>query len=582
MQINEIQINGFGKLKNKNIKLNNGINLIHGKNETGKSTLADFIRIIFYGISKNKNGKAYSDYEKYLPWGSGDFAGKIDYTIYDEKYTLTRDFSKNKSIIYDASGNDINDLFIKTKSKGNNIGFEQLGIDEETFVNSSLIRQNQIAVDSMSQNEVIQKLGNAIQTGDESLSYDEILKKMEKILYDEVGTDRTSTKPKYLLKRDIARLEFNVSSLESNRQRSELIREAKDKLEQEIADEKIELEEFKKISEIDNKYEKEIQEENVKFEIEQKEKNKIKEQKEKIRIICKIVDAVMIAAVFIALIAILASRGLYLFIPLAIILCVAGEVIDYKFSFKEEIDADAGYFDQVLEDIKKKRRKELLNVEKNGIVKNATEMTSLEIKKTIGDIESQINNNILEIHKYKIEEDSLKENLGELNEAIEDLSYKKEEYTKLLEKEEMMDYAICKLREAYEDVKKTIIPKLEADIKYNVSKTTNGKYNNIKYNDNMGIVCENEYGEIIPIDRLSGGTIDQIYLGFRMAVADKYEGLPLIFDETFVNFDDERLTNILKTISDVASDRQVIILTCSKREKDILDNLKVKYNIVEL
>ena len=581
MQINEIQINGFGKIKNKNFKLNKGINLICGKNEAGKSTLADFIRIIFYGISKNKNGKQYSDYEKYLPWGNGDFVGKIEYSINDKKFSLTRDFSKNKAIIYDEFGNDITETFGKSKSKGSNIGLDQLGVDEETFVNSSLIRQSKIAVDGLEQNEIIQKLGNAIQTGDESLSYEEILKKMERQLYDEVGTDRTTTKPKFMLKRDVARLEYNVSSLESNRQRSDFIREAKERLEEEISKQQEELEEFKKVNDIYNKYDKEIQEENIKFEIEQKEKNNRHQQKEKIRKRNKIIDIVLIATLFIALIVMLFIHRMFIFIPLAIILCIVLEIVDYKFSFKEEIEADAGNFDQVLEDINKKKRKELLNVEKNGIIKNTTEMSSTELKKLLTEIEAKINNNVLEIHKYKLEEDSLKSNLGELNEAVEDLSYKKEEYSKLEEKESMMEYAIDKLKEAYEEVKKAIIPKLEDDIKYNISKTTNGKYNTIKYNDSLGIVCENEYGEIIPIDKLSGGTIDQMYLGFRMAVADKCEGLPLIFDETFVNFDDERLENVLKTISDVGDDRQVIILTCSNRERVILDKLKIQYNIVD-
>ena len=49
------------------MKLNNGINLIYGKNEDGKSTLLNFIRNSFYGISKNKEGKEISDYEKYKP-----------------------------------------------------------------------------------------------------------------------------------------------------------------------------------------------------------------------------------------------------------------------------------------------------------------------------------------------------------------------------------------------------------------------------------------------------------------------------------------------------------------------------------
>lgn len=68
MQIKELQINNFGKLKNKKIELKNGINIISGKNESGKSTLLKFITSMLYGISKNKNGKRISDYEKYTPW----------------------------------------------------------------------------------------------------------------------------------------------------------------------------------------------------------------------------------------------------------------------------------------------------------------------------------------------------------------------------------------------------------------------------------------------------------------------------------------------------------------------------------
>ena len=57
MQIKNMQINNFGKLKNKEIELANGINVIYGENESGKSTLLKFITSMFYGINKNKNGK---------------------------------------------------------------------------------------------------------------------------------------------------------------------------------------------------------------------------------------------------------------------------------------------------------------------------------------------------------------------------------------------------------------------------------------------------------------------------------------------------------------------------------------------
>ena len=47
MQIKKLQINNFGKLKNKNIELKNGINVVYGENESGKSTLLDFIISMF-------------------------------------------------------------------------------------------------------------------------------------------------------------------------------------------------------------------------------------------------------------------------------------------------------------------------------------------------------------------------------------------------------------------------------------------------------------------------------------------------------------------------------------------------------
>ena len=53
----DIKINSFGTLKNKEINLDKNVNIIYGKNESGKSTLLTYIKTAFYGISRNKNGK---------------------------------------------------------------------------------------------------------------------------------------------------------------------------------------------------------------------------------------------------------------------------------------------------------------------------------------------------------------------------------------------------------------------------------------------------------------------------------------------------------------------------------------------
>ena len=200
----------------------------------------------------------------------------------------------------------------------------------------------------------------------------------------------------------------------------------------------------------------------------------------------------------------------------------------------------------------------------------------------MSDLEKEINNNELESHKLKIEEESIKDKTNNFNEVVEDLEYNKEALDKVLQKEEVINLGIDILHDSYEEIKKKIIPSIEEDIKYTVSKTTNGKYTELKYNDKDGLVCKNEYGELTPLNKLSLGTIDQMYLGFRMAIADKYSNLPLIFDETFVYFDDDRLENILKTISDISNEKQIIILSCSERETRMLDKIKVKYKKINI
>ena len=92
MKINYLKINGFGKIKNKEIKLEKNINLIYGKNESGKSTLLKFIYCMIYGVSKNKNGKEISDFEKYKPWNGEEFSGKIKYELDNkEEYDIDED-----------------------------------------------------------------------------------------------------------------------------------------------------------------------------------------------------------------------------------------------------------------------------------------------------------------------------------------------------------------------------------------------------------------------------------------------------------------------------------------------------------
>lgn len=60
------------------------------------------------------------------------------------------------------------------------------------------------------------------------------------------------------------------------------------------------------------------------------------------------------------------------------------------------------------------------------------------------------------------------------------------------------------------------------------------------------------------------------------------ESMPIILDEAFAYYDEERLENILKYLNEECKDNQIIIFTCTNREKQILDKEKINYNLINL
>ena len=215
MRINNFKINGFGKLKDKQIDLKDGINIIYGENESGKSSILKFISAMFYGASKNKNGKDISDFDRYKPWISEEFSGKIDYTLDNgENFEVYREFKKKNPVIYNEQKEDISKTFMIDKTKGIDFFIEQTGIDEETFYSTMVTEQEGIKLSKSSQNSIIQKISNLVSTGNDNISYKKSLDKINKSQNEEVGTERTSQRPINLIQNKINKLMEKKEELE--------------------------------------------------------------------------------------------------------------------------------------------------------------------------------------------------------------------------------------------------------------------------------------------------------------------------------------------------------------------------------
>jgi hypothetical protein len=96
LRFQELRLNHFGKFHNKNLSLKNGINLIYGENEAGKSTIHSFIRGMLFGIEKSRGRASKEDlYTKYQPWDTQGFGGSMDFIAGDKKLRIIRNFDKN-------------------------------------------------------------------------------------------------------------------------------------------------------------------------------------------------------------------------------------------------------------------------------------------------------------------------------------------------------------------------------------------------------------------------------------------------------------------------------------------------------
>ena len=133
-------------------------------------------------------------------------------------------------------------------------------------------------------------------------------------------------------------------------------------------------------------------------------------------------------------------------------------------------------------------------------------------------------------------------------------------------------------------MKSEITPKFTKNLSNNINEISNGKYNNIKFIDGQGLIVELENGEYVNANRLSIGTIDQLYFSLRLSAIQEIakENMPIILDESFAFYDDLRLSNILRYFSKEFQQNHIIIFTCSKREKEILEKNGIEYNYIEL
>ena len=600
MEIKNIKINNYGTLKQKEINLENNINIIYGKNESGKSTLLNYLKNIFYGISKNKNGKEISDYEKYLPWVGEDFSGKIKYQLNNgNTFEIFRDFNKKNPIIFNQDLRDVSSDFKIDKKDGNQYFYEQTGIDEKTYISTIMSLQQEVVLNNQNQNILIQKLSNIMGTGEDKVSFQKAMERLNKKLVEEVGTSRTQDRPINIIQNRMEKVSSDLKTKKEVQKNKEMLQEKKDNLMEKLKN---------KIEEKNNLIKNSTK--NIKLNSEKN--NLIKNRKINYLIFGIIFILLFILNLFnFNLIKNKTINYLILFlIPVEIITFIFYLIKNKRIKNEENIEKEKINKElkekitilnseiNLLEEDTKKLEKEIkqekediifkFNLDKQDISKELEININIEEKDKI---EKELEYSNKKIVEYKLELNGLKYEENEVNDKLEDSISKEEEYENLQEQldelEEKNKYILATkelLEKAYEKMKNNVTPKFTQNLSNIASNISNGKYKKVIFDEEKGLVVELETGEYISANRLSIGTIDELYLSLRLSMLDEIssEKMPIILDEAFAYFDDERLKNCLIFLAEQSEKHQIIILTCSNRERQILDSVNIKYNLVEL
>lgn len=637
MKIISTNIQGFGKLKNTENIFGSRLNIVYGKNEAGKTTTHNFIKSMLFGMTKKKSRANLPTVVKYEPWIEKNiYKGELVFSYKNNTYTIKRQFVVNKEELV-VIDNETKNIIKNPELFLNNI---LSNLTETSFDNTISIGQLKSATEHGMVQELRKYIANLNTSGDMSINTIaaiEYLKQQKKNLINKQTKDATLnytrtlgnirnqehelTDEKYKNKIPDLNNKKNTNNLKI-KNNNQIIEKTQNEVD-------ISYDEFKNYG-FDNRQDIDT----LKIETEKfikeyyKLKNNIKIATKMILNIILILLSIVLTIIntmimvvsypqignvlniynisstfskYNVLLSKLQFPIIYLNILLyviALILFISGlvmiisdtqnggrldEIADVLSSvFYQHIHSNVvnnsninmfqKHIDEMyvlIDDINNKR-------EQIENLKSKNEEMLDEQEKILREIQDQ------QRIQYEIEKKI--ERINSLKEESERLKKEISNNDNLQREIDSINLSIDMLNELSNKVKVMFGTYINDNASQYINGITNGIYNSINV-DNAFNITVNTKERIVPIEQLSSGTIDQMYLAIRLSIAKVINGnneiLPLIFDDCFALYDDDRLASTLKWLPQNYPG-QIIIFTCHTREKEILVRQQQDFNLIEI
>lgn len=555
MRVSKLHLQDYGQFHEKNITLVPGINVLYGANEAGKSTTKDFLVDMLYGIEDvDANGQPNDHYEKKRPIGRDVYRGSIEIDVNNTPYLVERNFDKNQKETYVKNLDSSEEVTLNTPHSLVGTLFDT---DKSTYLNTLCISHLGVATD----HSIVDKLNEYIINMASSKSGEvdvvnalvelknkraqfsnEELEKKEKELSDILTLDRDFDGELAAIKEEYAQVEA------SGKEPAKL-----------------------QFTPIVNKNEEEEEKEAETESNEEEEKGKKQKLPKRER------DILMLKNMgpksfldngfvifFMGLLMVAIFIGIAYAVPVQdqnITMGIIGFGALWAFLTIVQVYVRRSKLHKLLEELEIEQGFEEA---KTGFVAGDKESVKAKLQELKGK-----------------EEELIKERKKQ-EETITELTLVKEQIQKNEVELTAIDLAINTIQDLSEEIYASFGSILNERVSDIISKITDGKYTEVKIDDQLRIMVKNG-NSFISIDYLSTGTVEQIYLALRLSIADLLikEDMPIVMDDTFITYDYQRMNDALRCLGEYTN-RQIVIFTGNPGIHDMFTRLGLTSNYISI
>ena len=611
MRLLELHIDGFGKFHDRTISFNDGINIIYGKNEAGKSTLHTFIRGMLFGIERGRGRAAKNDlYTKYEPWeNSGTYEGWLRLEKDGTIYRIERRFRKeNKSlkIINETKGleEEATPAFVSSLLDG---------LTETMYNNTISIGQLKSATEDGMVTELKNYIANMNTTGNISLNITKataFLRNQKRSL--EAGLIPEASREFTSLLAEIRNVEAEIAGPEYENQLAAYqnmrtqVKGLIDNTQTQKKDLDEKLANGKKVLS-DNGFTDRASVDAMSSDAERlySEYTTLNgECNKKSRKVLSGLTAVLGVAGLGAA-ATLGYFNLTAYLPVCGAAATAAVIFFIISLFILQKDKECHrLFDNTSSELGALLARHLGDSAVSEDAMNAFRARMGEFSKLcdmVTQSEAEIRKFLEDLSNLQTKQAGCSEMIEkqqrtqwELEKKLEHLNNCKNKAKALkrtlAENDRIHDeiVAIDLAQETMADLSSSIRDSfglyLNKEASQYITGITGGIYDSMSIDENLNVFL-NTKTKLVPLENVSSGTMDQVYLALRLAAAKLLQGsgsgFPLIFDDSFTQYDDERLKTALEWLASAYGD-QIIIFTCHRREPQMLRARQVEFQLIEM